>query len=72
MRGILIEEMPCPMLEILGGLDDYYPTEPSYHGIGLAAEQFFVEDSSHWGLVLNRRVHAKLLPQVLDWLGCNV
>ena len=72
MRGILIEGMPCHMLEILGGLDDYYPAEPSYHGIGLAADQIFVEDSSHWGLVLSRRVHAKLLPQVLDWLECNV
>ena len=38
-RGILIERMPCPMLEILGGLDDYYPTEPSYHGVGLAGDQ---------------------------------
>ena len=71
-RGILIERMPCPMLEILGGLDDYYPTEPSYHGVGLAGDQVFVPDSSHWGLVLSRRVQAKLLPQVLDWLGRNV
>ena len=46
-RGILIERMPCPMLEILGGLDDYYPTEPSYHGVGLAGDQVFVADSSH-------------------------
>ena len=72
MRGILIERMPCPMLEILGGLDDYYPTVPSYHGVGLAGDQIFVEDSSHWGLVLSRRVQAELLPQVLDWLELNV
>lgn len=72
MRGILIEGMPCPMLEILGGLDDYYPTEPSYHGVGLAGDRIFVEDSSHWGLVLSRRVHAKLLPQVLNWVDGNV
>ena len=71
-RGIIIERMPCPMLEILGGLDDYYPTEPSYHGVGLAGDQVFVADSSHWGLVLSRRVQAKLLPQVLDWLNKNV
>ena len=68
IRGILIERMPCPMLEILGGLDDYYPTEPSYHGVGLAGDQIFVEDSSHWGLVLSRRAQAKLLPRVLAWL----
>ena len=72
MRGILIKRMPCPMLEILGGLDDYHPTEPSYHGVGLAGDQVFVPDSSHWGLVLSRRVQAKLLPQVLDWLNRNV
>ncbi len=72
MRGILIERMPCPMLEILGGLDDYYPTEPSYHGVGLASAQICVKDSSHWGLVLSRLVQAELLPQVLDWLELNV
>ena len=60
------------MLEIMGGLDDYYPTEPSYHGVGLAGDQVFVADSSHWGLVLSRRVQAKLLPQVLGWLNKNV
>ena len=72
MRGILIERMPCPMLEIIGGLADYYPTEPSYHGVGLADDQVYVADSSHWGLVLSRRVLATLLPQVLDWLDSNV
>ncbi len=72
MRGILTERMPCPMLEIIGGLDDYYPTEPSYRGVGLANRQVYVADSSHWGLVLSRRVLATLLPQVLDWLGSNV
>ncbi|MCY4528560.1 MAG: hypothetical protein OXD46_05965, partial [Chloroflexi bacterium] len=71
-KGILIELMPCPMLEVLGGLDDYYPTEPSYHGVGLAGDQIYVGDSSHWGLVLSRRVLATLLPQVLDWLNSNV
>ena len=72
MRGILIERIPCPMLEILGGLDDYYPTEPSYYGVYLAGDQIYVGDSSHWGLVLSRRVQAGLLPQVLDWLELNV
>ena len=69
MRGILIERMPCPMLEIIGGLDDYYPTEPSYHGVGLAGDQIYVSDSSHWGLALSRRVLATLLPQVLGLAG---
>jgi pimeloyl-ACP methyl ester carboxylesterase len=71
-RGILIDEMPCPMLEILGGLDNYYPTEPSYHGIGMANRQIYVSESSHWGLMLNRRELPTLLPQVLDWLDENV
>lgn len=71
-RGILIEQMPCSMLEILGGFDDYYPTEPSYHGIGMANHQIFVSESSHWGLMLNRRVLPELVPQVLVWLDENV
>ena len=71
-RGILIERMPCPMLEIMGGLNGYYPTEPSYYGVGLASAQIFVGDSSHWGLALSRRIIATLLPQMLDWLNKNV
>ncbi len=71
-RGILIEQMPCPMLEIMGGLDGYYPTEPSYRGVGLADDQVVVRDSSHWGLVLSRRVLADLVPGVPDWLDGNL
>lgn len=71
-KGILIEGMPCPLLEILGGLDGYYPTEPSYRGIGMANHQIYVRESSHWGLMLNRRSLSTLLPQVLDWLDENV
>ena len=72
MRGILIERMPCPMLEIMGGLNDYYPINPSYYGIGLAGAQIIVADSSHWGLALSRRIIATLLPRTLDWLDRNV
>ena len=71
-RGIIIERMPCPMLEIMGGLDDYYPTEPSYYGVGLADDRIIVPDSSHWGLALSRRVLAELIPKVLDWLEGNL
>ena len=71
-RGIVIEQMPCAMLEILGGLDDYYPTEPGYHDIGLADHRILVEEASHWGLVLNGRVLPGLLAQVLPWLEARV
>jgi len=71
-RGIPIDDMPCPMLEILGGLDDYYPTEPSYFGIGMASHQVLVPESSHWGLMLNHGTLPSLLSQVLDWLDGNV
>ena len=71
-RGILIDEVPCPLLEILGGLDDYYPTGPSYHSIGLADDQILVGEASHWGLVLNGRVLPGLLAQVLAWLDTRV
>lgn len=71
-RGIPISRMPCPLLEIIGGLDAYYPTEPSYHGIGLADRQILAEEASHWGLVLNGRVLPGLLVQVLAWLEASV
>ena len=50
MRGILIERMPCPMLEIIGGLNDYYPTEPSYHGVGLAGDSRFMSQTPRTGV----------------------
>ena len=70
-RGIIIEGMPCPLLEIIGGLDDYYPTEPSYHGIGMANHQLFVERASHFGLMFNRRVLPGFLGDVLAWMNEN-
>ncbi|MDA1036517.1 MAG: alpha/beta hydrolase [Chloroflexi bacterium] len=68
-QGIVIERMPCPMLEIAGALGDYYPLEPSYYGEGLANERIVVPESSHWGLVLNRRALAGgLTASVVAWL----
>jgi len=68
-RGIVVETMPCPLLEVIGGYDDDYLDEPGYHDIGMADHQIMVSESSHWGLVLDRRVLAQLMPQVLEWLS---
>ena len=71
-RGIVAETIPCPLLEVLGGRDDYYPTDPSYADIGIADDKIIVPTASHWGLVLDRRVLRELVPQILKWLHAQV
>src|SRR4051794_19450562 len=53
-RGIVVEEMPCPLLIVTGTLDTQWPIE-RYDGLPLAADFLVAEGASHWGLVLNRR-----------------
>ena len=73
-RGILVKAVPCPVLEIVGGYNNYYPTEPSYYSTGIADRQIYVPEASHWGLMLNKRIVPWLLDEVVGWLdtkGCN-
>ena len=73
-RGILVKAVPCPVLEIVGGYNNYYPTEPSYYSTGIADRQIYVQEASHWGLMLNKRIVPWLLDEVVGWLdtkGCN-
>jgi len=69
LRGIVVEPLPCPLLEVVGGHDDYYPKDSSYADIGIAEDKIVVPTASHWGLVLDRRVLRQLVPQVLEWLA---
>ena len=66
-RGIVIEEMPCPLLIVTGELDTAWPSE-RYEGLWLRPDHFTIKGASHWGLVLNRRALAVVIPRVLEWL----
>jgi hypothetical protein len=67
-RGIIIRDVPCPLLVVTGELDTNWPHE-SYGGLHLSAEYVAVEACSHWGLVLNRRALSRLVPIVSDWIS---
>jgi pimeloyl-ACP methyl ester carboxylesterase len=65
--GIVIEPLPCPLLIVTGTADTFWPRE-RYRDFPLPAEHLVADGASHWGLVLNRRVLATLVPAVLGWL----
>jgi pimeloyl-ACP methyl ester carboxylesterase len=66
-RGIVIEALPCPLMIVTGAQDRQWPRE-RYAGLHLPAQHLTAEGASHWGLVLNRRALATIVPAVSDWL----
>ena len=64
--GVVIEALPCPLLIVTSTGDTQWPRS-RYEGLHLAASYHSVDGASHWGLVLNRRVLATLVPDVLSW-----
>ena len=70
-QGIVIESISVPLLIVTGSVDDAWPRE-RYESLWLNAEFYEVEETSHWGLVLNRRALAAAVPGVLDWLATKV
>ncbi len=66
-RGIVIREMPCPLLIVTGEMDSQWPRE-RYDNLWLKADHLSIEGASHWGLVLNRRALARSIPAVTDWM----
>jgi pimeloyl-ACP methyl ester carboxylesterase len=65
--GIVIESLPCPLLLVTSAADRAWPAE-RYRDLWLKADNLSVEGASHWGLVLNRRALATLIPAVMRWL----
>ena len=66
-RGVVIDELGCPLLIVTGAKDDQWPAE-RYDGLWLKADQLSSTGASHWGLVLSRSVVAQAVPQVLAWV----
>jgi pimeloyl-ACP methyl ester carboxylesterase len=65
--GIVIDRVQCPLLIVTGTADREWPLD-RYRDLRLPATYLSAGGASHWGLVLNRRALATLIPQVLDWL----
>ena len=66
-RGIVIKSMPCPLLTAVG-TERTKTSDAKW----LEADRLVIEGSSHWGLVLSRRVLSRLIPDVLEWIDENV
>jgi pimeloyl-ACP methyl ester carboxylesterase len=64
--GVVIETLPCPLLIVTGTRDAQWP-RARYDHLHLPAVYRSAEGASHWGLVLNRRVLASLVPEVVGW-----
>jgi hypothetical protein len=59
---------PSPPACERDGADQTVP-HAAYADLPLPAERLLVEGASHWGLVLNRRMLATLVPAVLQWIS---
>lgn len=66
--GIVMTALPCPLLIITGTADRAWPRQ-RYTDLWLTADYLSVEGASHWGLVLNRRALATVIPAVMRWMG---
>jgi pimeloyl-ACP methyl ester carboxylesterase len=65
--GIVMASLPCPLLLITGSADKAWPRE-RYTDLWLTADYLSIEEASHWGLVLNRRALATMIPAVVPWM----
>jgi pimeloyl-ACP methyl ester carboxylesterase len=66
-RGIVITQLPCPLLMVTASLDTDR-RGPTYANLDLPADNLDVEDCLHWGLVLNRRALKRMIPAVARWM----
>jgi pimeloyl-ACP methyl ester carboxylesterase len=66
--GVVISRLSCPALVVASTGDETFPPV-TYADPAVPAESLVVEGASHWGLVLNRRLLATLIPAVLDWIS---
>jgi pimeloyl-ACP methyl ester carboxylesterase len=66
--GIPLTRLPCPALVVASAADASFPPS-AYADLAVPAEVRVVEGASHWGLVLNRRLLATLVPAVVDWIS---
>ena len=65
--GIVVPRPPCPTLIVAGTADHTFPPA-TYTNMPFAADVIEADGTSHWGLVLNRRALARIVPAVLAWL----
>jgi pimeloyl-ACP methyl ester carboxylesterase len=65
--GVVVRHIGCPALIVTSTGDPQWPRS-RYDALHLPVTHMSVEGASHWGLVLNRRVLADLVPRVVGWI----
>jgi pimeloyl-ACP methyl ester carboxylesterase len=68
--GVVVGDIGCPALVVTSTDDPQWPRS-RYDSMHLPVEHMSVDGASHWGLVLNRRVLADLVPRVVDWIDAH-
>jgi pimeloyl-ACP methyl ester carboxylesterase len=66
--GVVVARLSCPALIVASTADASFPPAAYDSELAVPAERLVVEGASHWGLVVNRRLLATLVPAVLDWI----
>lgn len=65
--GIVIESMPCQLL-MVNGPHRQKEDPHRWDNFWLKCDFMHPAEGSHWGLVLNRRLLATLVPEVCEWI----
>jgi len=65
--GVVVPAIAAPLLIVTSTSDTQWPRS-RYDALHLPAQHLSVDGASHWGLVLNRRVLATLVDDVVAWL----
>jgi len=65
--GVVVD-VRCPLLIVTGTSDTLWPRH-RYDALPFTADHVSIDDASHWGLVVNRRLLATMASAVTDWLG---
>ncbi len=65
--GIVVGRIGCPLLIVTGTADQQWPRR-RYDDLPIPADHVAVEDASHWGLVLNRRLLPVMATALTAWL----
>ena len=68
--GIVVSELPCPLMVVTGSEDRAWPRS-AYAGMHLRADYLESLGASHWGLVLNRRLLPDMARGTTEWLDAN-
>ena len=67
-KGIVIENISSPVLVVRSTMGEQFE-KGKFDSVWFKIDQLEMESTSHWGLVLNRRVLSREIEQILEWFN---